>query len=65
MGLELLDQCPFVQAILIPTSGGGLAGGIATAVKGINKDIKSKILNAIHLFKIWWTLIGVFPVCFG
>ncbi|XP_071810353.1 uncharacterized protein [Asterias amurensis] len=40
LGLELLDQCPFVQAILIPTSGGGLAGGIATAVKGINKDIK-------------------------
>ncbi|XP_022107488.1 uncharacterized protein LOC110988368 isoform X2 [Acanthaster planci] len=40
IGLELLEQCPDVQAVLIPTSGGGLASGIATAVKGRNKQVQ-------------------------
>ncbi len=33
LGLELLEQLPDVATILVPLSGGGLAGGIAAAVK--------------------------------
>jgi len=33
MGLEVIDDLPKVEAILIPLSGGGLAAGIAAAVK--------------------------------
>lgn len=40
IGLELLDQCPDLATILVPLSGGGLAGGIAFAVKNRRPDIK-------------------------
>lgn len=33
-GLEITQQLPDVDAVLVPTSGGGLLSGIATAVKG-------------------------------
>jgi threonine dehydratase len=31
-GLEILEQCPDVRTILVPTGGGGLLAGVATAV---------------------------------
>lgn len=34
LGLEMLDAVPDAEAILVPLSGGGLAAGIAAAVKG-------------------------------
>jgi threonine dehydratase len=34
VGLELLDDVPDVDAVVVPVGGGGLASGIATAVKG-------------------------------
>jgi threonine dehydratase len=33
IGLELLEQVPDVDAVMVPIGGGGLASGIATAVK--------------------------------
>jgi threonine dehydratase len=33
LGLELLEEVPELQTVLVPLSGGGLAGGIAYAVK--------------------------------
>lgn len=33
IGLELLDQCPDLATVLVPLSGGGLAGGIAAAIR--------------------------------
>lgn len=39
IGLEILEDLPDVETILIPLSGGGLAGGIAIAVKAVNPDI--------------------------
>jgi threonine dehydratase len=35
VGLEILDQCPDVAAILVCTGGGGLLAGVATAVRGV------------------------------
>ncbi len=39
-GLEILEQNPQVEAILVPIGGGGLIGGIACAVKEQNPKIK-------------------------
>jgi len=40
IGLELLDQRPDLETILIPLSGGGLAGGIAAAVKARKPSVR-------------------------
>src|SRR4051794_11383875 len=38
-GVEILEQCPEVRTILVPTGGGGLLAGIATVVKRANPDV--------------------------
>ena len=40
IGLEILDQIEEVDAIVVPIGGGGLASGIAFAVKSLKPDIK-------------------------
>ncbi|CAF3950978.1 unnamed protein product [Adineta steineri] len=40
LGLEVLDQVPDVDAILVPTGGGGLLAGIAVAVKSLNPRVQ-------------------------
>jgi threonine dehydratase len=40
IGLELLEARPDLRAILVPLSGGGLAGGVAFAAKRINPRIR-------------------------
>ena len=40
IGLELLEQVPDVDVILVPISGGGLISGIATAVKSLRPEVK-------------------------
>lgn len=40
IGLELLDQLPDVDAIVVPVGGGGLISGVAFAVKSLNPTIK-------------------------
>jgi threonine dehydratase len=32
VGLEILEQCPDVAAVVVPVGGGGLAAGVATAI---------------------------------
>jgi threonine dehydratase len=39
-GLEILEQVPDVEAILVPVGGGGLIAGIATAVKALRPDVR-------------------------
>ncbi|MBI5256160.1 MAG: threonine/serine dehydratase [Burkholderiales bacterium] len=36
IGLELMEQVPALEAVIVPVGGGGLAGGIAAAVKQLN-----------------------------
>ncbi|TWT02368.1 threonine/serine dehydratase [Planomicrobium sp. CPCC 101079] len=40
VGLELLDQVPEVDAIVVPVGGGGLIAGILTAVKAAQPNVK-------------------------
>lgn len=40
IGLEMIEQNPDLSMVLVPLSGGGLAGGIALAVKKINPRIQ-------------------------
>jgi len=40
IGLEIIEARPDIKTILVPVSGGGLAGGIALAVKSVNPDIR-------------------------
>ncbi len=40
VGLEIMDQLPDADAVVVPVGGGGLASGIAVAVKAINPDCR-------------------------
>lgn len=40
IGLEILDQCPDVDVVFVPVGGGGLAAGIAFAVKTLKPSCK-------------------------
>ncbi|WP_134739749.1 threonine ammonia-lyase [Nocardioides sp. 503] len=39
-GLEILEQAPEVETVLVPTGGGGLLAGIAVAVKALRPDVR-------------------------
>lgn len=40
LGLELMEQEPDIDCVVVPIGGGGLIAGVATAVKGVNSDIE-------------------------
>lgn len=40
LGLEIVAQCPHLQTVLVPLSGGGLAAGVAAAVKALRPDAR-------------------------
>ncbi|APW97629.1 threonine ammonia-lyase [Halobiforma lacisalsi AJ5] len=40
IGLEILDDCPEVETVVVPIGGGGLISGIATAIKGKKPDAR-------------------------
>ena len=40
IGLELLEQLPEVEAVIIPIGGGGLISGVAYAIKNLNPNIR-------------------------
>ena len=40
IGLEILEEMPEVEAIVVPVGGGGLISGVAFAVKTLRPDIK-------------------------
>ena len=39
IGLEIIEQVPDVDAVVVPVGGGGLLAGIALAVKTLKPDI--------------------------
>ena len=59
MAVELLEQVPELDAILVPVSGGGMLAGICVAAKAIKPNIKSKLIIIIEDFRsichVCWT----------
>ena len=39
-GLEIMEQLPDATAVVVPVSGGGLIGGVSTAIKSVNSAVK-------------------------
>ena len=61
IGLEILDQLPDVDAVVVPIGGGGLISGVAYAVKSLKPECKvygvqasgaPSMLNSVHDHKI-------------
>ncbi|MFO7692692.1 MAG: threonine/serine dehydratase [Vicinamibacterales bacterium] len=48
IGLEILEQAPDAAAVYVPTSGGGLLAGVATAIKSLAPGVR---------------IVGVEPAC--
>lgn len=40
VGLEIMDDCPDVDTVVVPIGGGGLIAGVATAIQGIDPDVR-------------------------
>lgn len=40
IGLEILEDCPDVESIIVPIGGGGVLAGIAMAVKSLKPDVR-------------------------
>ncbi len=40
IGLELMEQIPDMDAVIVPVGGGGLISGLAFAVKALNPEVK-------------------------
>jgi threonine dehydratase len=40
VGVEIVEQCPEVRTVVVPTGGGGVVSGVAAAVKGLRPDVE-------------------------
>ena len=40
LGLELLEQCPDIDAVIVPIGGGGLVGGVGLAIKAVRPEVR-------------------------
>lgn len=49
-GLEIVEQVPDVDAVVIQTGGGSLMAGNALAIKHYNPNIKVIVRNAVYSF---------------
>ncbi|MFP4626971.1 MAG: threonine ammonia-lyase [Natronomonas sp.] len=60
IGLEIVDQCPDVDTVVVPIGGGGLISGIATAIKaltdarviGVQAEGASSVVDSIDAGRI-------------
>ncbi len=49
IGLELLEQCPQIEAVVVPVGGGGLIAGVACAIKELRPSVKIVGVQAARL----------------
>lgn len=47
IGLEIIEQLPNVEQVIVPVSGGGLIAGVATAIKLLKPECKVIGVNAL------------------
>jgi threonine dehydratase len=48
IGLEILEEVPGVEAVVVPTGGGGLISGIATIVRKRRPEVKVIGVQSVH-----------------
>ncbi|MFF4244205.1 threonine ammonia-lyase [Streptomyces sp. NPDC001822] len=65
VGLEILEQCPEVRTILVGIGGGGLAAGIAVAVKALRPDVRIVGVQAAGAAAFPPSLSAGYPVALG
>jgi threonine dehydratase len=46
VGLEVIEQCPDVQTVLVCTGGGGLVSGVGVAVKAVRPEVRVVAVQA-------------------
>lgn len=40
IGLEILEDLPYIDTVMVPVGGGGLIAGVATAIKSLRPEVK-------------------------
>jgi threonine dehydratase len=56
VGIEILDEVPGVEAIIVPIGGGGLISGIAAIVKKRRPDVKMIGVQSMHAPSAYYSL---------
>ena len=62
IGLEMLEQFPKLDTVVVPTSGGGLIGGIALAIKTIRPKVKVIAVSMEEGASMYQSLKKGYPV---
>jgi threonine dehydratase len=65
LGLELADQIGELDAIVVPIGGGGLASGIAIAVKELRPDVRIVGVQAANCAPLAGKVVGGYTVADG
>jgi threonine dehydratase len=65
VGLEILEQCPGVRTVLVCTGGGGLAAGVAVAVRALRPDVRIVAVQAAGAAAYPGSLAAGVPVALG
>ena len=58
LGLEILEQAPDVEQIVVPVGGGGLASGVAVAVKSMRPDVKVIGVQALSVPSMFVSVVN-------
>ena len=61
-GLEILEQCPEVGTVFVPAGGGGLASGVAAAIKLSNPSVRIVVVEPAGAPKMSRSLAAGHPV---
>jgi len=65
IGLEILEQCPQVEQVLVPVSSGGVAAGIAAAVKLSRPEVRVIGVQPERANAAWESRRAGHPVAIG
>jgi threonine dehydratase len=62
LGLEILAQFPYLEAVVVPVGGGGLVGGVACALKEVNPKVRVIGVQSARLPSMRAALDGGAPI---
>jgi threonine dehydratase len=65
IGLELLEQVPALETVVVPIGGGGLASGIALAIKSVRPEVRTVGVQAAACAPFAGGEVGGFTIAEG